>query len=111
VEGEDYGRARFRPAGISRGPRIAVIYISGVIAGGSGGYDPLNGEVAGSKVLVEAIRSARADNSVRAIVLRIDSPGGSSTASDVIWRGLVVTRGPKPSRPPVASIADLAASA
>jgi protease-4 len=110
VEGEDYGRARFSQAAIARGPRIAVIYISGVIAGGTGGYDPLNGEVVGSKTLVEAIRSARSDPSVRAIVLRIDSPGGSSTASDVIWRELVVTRDQKPSRPLVASMSDLAAS-
>ena len=110
VEGEDYSRAGFRQGGISRAPRIAVIYISGVIAGGTGGFDPLNGEVVGSKTLVEAIRSARADASVRAIVLRIDSPGGSSTASDVIWRELVVTRDQKPSRPLVASMSDLAAS-
>jgi protease-4 len=110
VEGEDYARARFSPGAIARGPRIAVIYISGVIAGGTGGFDPLNGEVAGSKSLVDAIRSARADNSVRAIVLRIDSPGGSSTASDVIWRELVVTRDQKPARPLVASMSDLAAS-
>jgi protease-4 len=47
---------------------------------------------------------------VRAIVLRIDSPGGSSTASDVIWRELVVTRDQKPERPLVASMSDLAAS-
>jgi protease-4 len=110
VEGDDYARARFSPGAIARGPRIAVIYISGVIAGGTGGFDPLNGEVAGSKSLVDAIRSARADNSVRAIVLRIDSPGGSSTASDVIWRELVVTRDLKPARPLVASMSDLAAS-
>jgi protease-4 len=110
VQGEDYARARFRPAGINRGPRIAVLYISGVITGGDGGFDPLNGEVVGSKALVEAIRSLRGDNSIRAIVLRIDSPGGSSTASDVIWRELSVTRDQKPARPMVASMSDLAAS-
>src|SRR6185503_16007355 len=44
------------------------------------------------------------------IVLRIDSPGGSSAASDVIWRELVVTRDQKPARPLVASMSDLAAS-
>jgi protease-4 len=76
IEGEDYVRSRFRAGGINRGPRIAVIYISGVITGGDGGFDPLNGEAVGSKKLVEAIRAARADDRVRAIVLRIDSPGG-----------------------------------
>jgi protease-4 len=110
VEGEDYSRSRFRSGGMARGPRVAVIYISGVIAGGDSGFDPLNGEVVGSRALVEAIRSARSDSAVRAIVLRIDSPGGSSTASDVIWRELVVTRDQKPSRPLVASMSDLAAS-
>jgi protease-4 len=109
VEGEDYARGRLRPR-VSAMPRIAVIYISGVIASGDSGFDPLNGEVTGSKALVQAIRSVRADSSVRAIVLRIDSPGGSSTASDVIWRELSVTRDQKPGRPLVASMSDLAAS-
>jgi protease-4 len=109
VEGEVYARARLRPR-VGRTARIAVIYISGVIASGEGGFDPLNGQIAGSQALVKAIRSARADPAVRAIVLRIDSPGGSSTASDVIWRELSVTRDQKPSRPLVASMSDLAAS-
>ena len=109
VEGEDYARGRLRPW-VGTMPRIAVIYISGVIASGDSGFDPLNGEIAGSKQLVQAIRAVRDDSSVRAIVLRIDSPGGSSTASDVIWRELSVTRDRKPSRPLVASMSDLAAS-
>jgi len=109
VEGEDYARGRLRPR-VGRLPRVAVIYISGLIASGQGGFDPLNGDVAGSKVLVDAIRSARADASVRAIVLRIDSPGGSTTATDVVWRELSITRDQKPGRPLVASMSDLAAS-
>jgi protease IV len=109
VEGQVYARARRRTAPRSA-PRIAVIYVSGIINSGNSGFDPLNGDVAGSAPLVKAIRSARADNSVRAIVVRIDSPGGSSVASDVIWRELTVTRDEKPSRPLVASMSDLAAS-
>jgi protease-4 len=109
VEGEVYSRSRRRPA--PRGaPRVAVVYISGIINSGDSGFDPLNGDVAGSVQLVKAIRSARADDGVRAIVVRIDSPGGSSIASDVIWRELTVTRNEKPSRPLVASMSDLAAS-
>jgi protease-4 len=84
--------------------------VSGIINSGDSGFDPLNGDVAGSVGLVKAIRSARADGSVRAIVVRIDSPGGSSIASDVIWRELTVTKNEKPSRPLVASMSDLAAS-
>ena len=109
VEGESYGRARGRM--LRRGaPRIAVVYVSGIINSGDSGFDPLNGDVAGSRQLVRAIRSARADDDVRAIVVRIDSPGGSSIASDVIWRELTVTKNEKPSRPLVASMSDLAAS-
>ena len=109
VEGEAYGRSRART--LPRGaPRVAVVYISGIIASGDSGFDPLNGEVSGSQRLVKAIRSARADRGVRAIVVRVDSPGGSSVASDVIWRELMVTRNENPDRPLVASMSDLAAS-
>jgi protease-4 len=52
----------------------------------------------------------RADDSIKAIVLRVDSPGGSSVASDVMWRELMITRDQKPSRPLITSMSDLAAS-
>jgi protease-4 len=91
-------------------PRVAVVYLSGIINSGDSGFDPLNGDVAGSTRIVKAIRAARADDDVRAIVLRVDSPGGSSIASDVIWRELAVTRDEKPARPLVTSMSDLAAS-
>ena len=109
VEGDVYGRSR-RSLPARGAPRIAVLYVNGVINSGDSGFDPLNGAVAGSMRLVKAIRSARADSNVRAIVVRIDSPGGSSIASDVIWRELMVTRNEKPARPLVASMSDLAAS-
>src|SRR5688572_3483715 len=109
VEGESYGRTRRRA--VPRGaPRVAVVYVSGIINSGGSGLAPLNGDVAGSVGLVKAIRLARADDNVRAIVVRIDSPGGSSIASDVIWRELTVTKNEKPARPLVASMSDLAAS-
>jgi protease IV len=66
--------------------------------------------VAGSDTLIEYIRQARKDGSVRAIVLRIDSPGGSASASDAIWRELMLARNEKSDRPLVASMSDLAAS-
>ena len=109
IEGERYGRAR-RGLPTRSAPRMAVVYVTGVINSGDGGFDPLNGEVAGSMRLVKAIRSARADDNVRAIIVRIDSPGGSSIASDAIWRELTVTKAEKPGRPVVASMSDLAAS-
>jgi protease-4 len=109
VEGERYNRAR-GSLSLRGAPRVAVIYVSGVINSGDSGFDPLNGEVVGSTRLVRAIRAARADDDVRAIVVRIDSPGGSSIASDVIWRELTVTKNEKPDRPLIASMSDLAAS-
>ncbi len=109
VEGSRYARA-LRPLQRRGAPRVAVVNITGVISSGDGGFDPLNGAVAGSTQLVKAIRSARADDAVRAIVIRIDSPGGSSIASDVIWRELTITKNEKPDRPLVASMSDLAAS-
>ena len=62
------------------------------------------------KTFIKYIREARSDASVRAIVLRIDSPGGSAIASDAIWRELVITRDEKPHRPFIVSMSDLAAS-
>jgi protease-4 len=110
VESTDYQRVSPGSVGIRPRSRIAVIYAVGVIASGKSGYDPVNGAVTGSETLVEQIRRARGDDSIKAIVLRIDSPGGSSIASDVIWRELMVTRDQQPPRPLVASMSDLAAS-
>jgi protease-4 len=77
---------------------------------GRGGFDPTDGELAGSDTLVENIRRIRDDRSIRGIVLRIDSPGGSSVASDVILRELQLTKKADPDRPIVVSMSDLAAS-
>ena len=110
IEGDDYARVSASSIGLNRGPRIAVIYATGAIVGGKSGYDPLNGAVAGSETLIEYIRQARRDGSVRAIVLRIDSPGGSASASDAIWRELMLARNEKSDRPLIASMSDLAAS-
>ena len=93
--------------GLNRGPQIAVIYASGVITSGESSYDSPSGQVLGSATMVEYIRKARADNDIKAIVLRIDSPGGSAIASDVIWREVMLTRSVKPV---VASMSDVAAS-
>jgi len=50
------------------------------------------GSVAGSDTIIQGLRAAREDSSVRAVVLRVDSPGGSGTASDAIWREVQITR-------------------
>lgn len=108
VDAEDYAAVSWERTGARRGAKVAVINAVGVINSGTSGFDPVNGPVVGADSLVEYIREARADRSVKAIVLRVDSPGGSSTASDVIWRELSISR--ENNRPVIVSMSDLAAS-
>jgi protease-4 len=89
---------------------IGVVRVEGDIARGKGGSDPLGAvDVAASEPIVKRIRSLADDEQVRAIVVRIDSPGGDGTASDMIWRELVRARKEK-GKPVVASMGDVAAS-
>jgi protease-4 len=88
-------------------PKIAVIYAVGVISMGKGGESLLGGEVVGSTSMIEAIRKAENDETVKAVVLRVDSPGGSALASDLIWHELIRCNKKKPV---VASMSDVAAS-
>ena len=110
IEGGDYQRIRSESVGFRSRSRIAVLYVVGTIVSGKSGFDAVNGSVAGSETIVDQIRKIRDDGSIKAIVLRIDSPGGSSVASDVIWRELTITREDDPDRPMVTSMSDLAAS-
>jgi protease-4 len=110
IDGSDYQRVTPQSIGVRPQSRIAVLYVVGTIVSGKSGFDGLNGAVVGSETIVEQIRKIRDDRSIRAIVLRIDSPGGSSVASDVIWRELKITREENPDRPMVTSMSDLAAS-
>jgi len=110
VDLADYTRISASSLGLNKGPRIAVIFASGTIVSGGSGYDPLNGLIIGSETIAESIRKVRKDDRVRAIILRIDSPGGSAVASDVIWRELMLARTDKPGKPIVVSMSDLAAS-
>ncbi len=82
--------------------RIAVIYANGDITGGEG-----NDETIGSERISRAIRKVRTDKKVKAVVLRVNSPGGSALASDVIWREVVLT---KKVKPVIVSMGDVAAS-
>jgi protease-4 len=110
VEGSDYQRVSAASVGLRPRSRIAVIYAAGTIVSGRSAYDPVNGATVGSDSLVKQIREVRDDKTLKAIILRVDSPGGSSVASDVIWRELMITRDKNPSRPLIASMSDLAAS-
>jgi len=82
--------------------RIAVVYASGEISGGEGDDNTI-----GSERISKALRKVRLDNKVKAVVLRVNSPGGSSLASDVIWREVMLTKKVKPI---IVSMGDLAAS-
>lgn len=82
--------------------RIAVIYANGEITSGEG-----NDATIGSDRISRAIRKARTDDKVKAIVLRVNSPGGSALASDVIWREMVLA---KKVKPVIVSMGDVAAS-
>lgn len=84
------------------GDKIAVIYASGEINSGEGSNDEI-----GSERIVKAIREARMDDKVKAIVLRVNSPGGSALASDVMWREVVLA---KKAKPFIVSMGNLAAS-
>jgi len=82
--------------------KIAVIYAVGEIGMGEG-----DDESIGSKNISEAIRKARKDSSIKAIVLRVNSPGGSALASEIIWREAVLAQKEKPF---IVSMGNVAAS-
>jgi protease-4 len=88
-------------------PKLALVYAVGEIVPGDSQESAFGGEYAGSDTIARALRQARDDDGVRAIVLRVDSPGGSGTASDVIWREVKLARRKKPV---VISMGDYAAS-
>jgi protease-4 len=85
--------------------QVAIVHVTGEIKEGKGSDDLLAGGSAGSNTVIKAIRDAAQDEKVAAIVLRIDSPGGSALASDLIWREAERTK-----KPVVASLSDTAAS-
>lgn len=89
------------------GARIALIYATGTIVPGRSSRSQYAGRLMGSDTVAHALAEARRDDGIRAIVLRVDSPGGSGVASDVIWRETQLARKKKPL---VVSMSDLAAS-
>ena len=96
-----------RPLPPAARSRIALVVASGAISDGRSRDAPGEGTVLGSETLIKALHDACDRASVKAIVLRIDSPGGSAPAADEIWREVERCRERKPV---VASMSDLAAS-
>ena len=106
VEIADYPAAQSRRW--SAGPSVAVIHVDGDIMDGESQSVPVLGmHTAGERTIIEALEAAAASPTVRAIVLRVDSPGGSALASDLIWRAVVAANRRKPV---IASFGRIAAS-
>ncbi len=97
-----------RPVKAPDEPHVAVVYATGPIASGKSKAD-MQGNVAsmGSETIVAALEAAADDDDVKAVVLRVNSPGGSALASDMIWRAVQKTRERKPV---IASMGSVAAS-
>ena len=92
-----------------RGKTIALVYGAGGVSRGKTDYNAVNGsETMGSDTVAGALRAAVADKDVKAILFRVDSPGGSYVASDTIWREVVNAR--KAGKPVIVSMGDLAGS-
>lgn len=100
---DDYAKipTPLKGKGLSKN-KVAVIYASGDIVMGNG----TDGEI-GSDGISRAIREARRDSTIKAIILRVNSPGGSALASEVIWREMVLAKKVKPL---IVSMGDVAAS-
>jgi len=97
-----YRKAESEDENSSSDNKIAIIFGQGEIGSGKG-----DNESIGSDKICEALRKARNDKKIKAVVLRINSPGGSALASDVMWREIQLT---KKEKPVIASMSDVAAS-
>jgi len=102
LEAETYERVPVYVNERTTGARIALLYAVGTIASGKSSDGTI-----GSETFVQWVRKVRVDTTVRAIVVRVDSPGGSAIASEVIWRELMLARDVKPV---IVSMGDVAAS-
>jgi protease IV len=107
-----YGRSRLaelstRVAGPPR-ETVALVYVTGPIHLGMSRRQPFAGWSAGADTVTAALRSATKADNVKAIVMRVVSPGGSYVASDAIWRQVALTR--QAGKPVVVSMGDVAAS-
>ena len=94
--------------GLGGGEKVAVFFASGAIMSGKSNNGSFGGtQTVGSDTVVRAIEDAAEDKTVKAIVLRVDSPGGSALASDLIWHAI---ENAKAKKPVVTSMSDVAAS-
>jgi protease IV len=107
IRTSEYKEISSDSVGLNNGEKVAVIFASGAINIGRSSDGPFGGEMVGSDTIVAAVNDAANDSSVKAIVLRVDSPGGSALASDLMWYAL---ENAKAKKPVVVSMGDVAAS-
>jgi protease-4 len=107
ITGGNYRDIPSDSVGLNNGEKVALIFASGAINVGRSNDSPFGGQFVGSDTVVSAVNDAASDTSVKAIVLRVDSPGGSALASDLMWNAL---ENAKKKKPVVVSMSDVAAS-
>lgn len=107
VKSSEYSDVPAESLGLNKGENIAVIYATGDIGSGQSDNSPSGSQSIGSDTLSKAINDARDDKTIKAIVIRVDSPGGSGLASDIIWHAVEAA---KQKKPVVISMGDVAAS-
>lgn len=107
VSASDYREIPSDSLGLNNGEKVAIVYASGAINLGRSSQGPFSGDTLGADTIVDAVNQAANDSSIKAIVLRVDSPGGSSLASDLMWHALEEAKAKKPV---VVSMSDVAAS-
>ncbi len=107
VSFEDYSRDIQGALDLSGRKRVAVLYGQGMIVRGWGSDDPFGSDVLASESFSDVVEDLRDDDSIEAVILRIDSPGGDALASDRMWRELNLLNKEKPV---VVSFSDVAAS-
>ncbi len=109
ISASTYGRITLESLGLNKGKkRIAVIYSQGLIVEGDDQFSPLTmATTAGTDPMITAIRRAAKTKSVKAIVYRVNSPGGSGMGCDMVWREILKA---KEKKPVIVSMSDYAAS-
>jgi protease-4 len=108
VEEDDYAAVDPKSVGFRPVARFALVYGSGTVAMGKGTSSPTGGLMLSSDSVSDALTEAARDRDIRAIVFRVDSPGGSPLAADIVWRAAEQAKAEH--KPFVASVSNVAAS-
>ena len=107
ISATEYSQIDPSSVGLEGEVRMAVIYCTGTMMGGEDGSDPYFGRTMGANRVIRNLKRAAESRSIKAIILRINSPGGSSLAADKIWHAVEEASKEKPV---IASISDVGAS-